>query len=73
MLKTTFWAIRFSVSENEMPSPVTPADSSEDVDEEEEQEKIRHGAVAKVVKDAKFGNDLDGKHVENKAARYVSI
>ena len=50
---------------------VTPADSSEDVGEEEEQEKIHHGAVAKVVKDAKLANDLDGKHVESKAIRYV--
>jgi hypothetical protein len=51
----------------------TPVDSSEDVEEEEEQEKIHHGAVAKVVKDAKLANDLGSKHVENKAIRYVSI
>jgi hypothetical protein len=52
---------------------VTPVDSSEDVEEEEEQEKIHHGAVTKVVKDAKLANDLGGKHVENEATRYVSI
>jgi hypothetical protein len=51
---------------------VTPADLSEDVDEEEEQEKIRHEAVAKVVKDGKLANDvLDGKNVKTKATRYV--
>jgi len=51
---------------------VTPADLSEDVDEEEGQEKIRHEAVAKVVKDGKLANDvLDGKNVETKATRYV--
>jgi hypothetical protein len=53
---------------------VTPADSGEDVGEEEEQEKIRHGASAKVGENATLANDaLDSKNVETKAIRYVQF
>ena len=73
-----------AVKEKKKPAPkpdaakakkaVTPADSSEDVDEEGEQEKIRLGAAAKVGKDAKLANEArDGKNIETKAARYVQF